>query len=129
MANFLVDQGLKPDRLLVSDAVRARATADFLIDAFALAEGEIDYAPRLYLAGVNRIYDLIRESPDSETLALVAHNPGITDLVNSLGERVITDNVPTLGVAAFGIPIDHWHELRPGMGNLTGFHTPKTIDR
>ena len=129
MASFLVDQGLKPDRLLVSDAVRARATADFLIDAFALGKGKINYEPRLYLAGVNRIYDLIRESPDSQTLALVAHNPGITDLVNSLGERVFTDNVPTFGVAAFEIPINDWHELRPGMGNLTGFHTPKTIDQ
>ena len=127
MASFLADQGLKPDWLLVSDAVRTRETADFLIKAFGLVDADVDYEPRLYLAGINGIYDLIRESPDSDRLALVAHNPGITDLVNSLGERVVTHNVPTLGVATFEIPIDNWHELRPGMGSLTGFHTPKTI--
>ncbi len=127
MAKFLVDQGLKPDWLLVSDAVRTRATADYLIDAFNLGPGEVAYEPQLYLAGVNRIYDLIRESPDVQTSALVAHNPGITDLVNSLGNHVITDNVPTFGVAEFEIPIDAWHELRPGMARLESYHTPKAI--
>ena len=31
----------------------------------------------------------------------MAHNPTITDLVNHLAERTVTDNVPTLGVAVF----------------------------
>lgn len=127
MAKFLVEDGLRADRLLVSEAVRTRATADFLIDALAVGPGEVDYEPRLYLAGVNRIYDLIRESPDVEAVALIAHNPGITDLVNSLGKHVITDNVPTLGVAEFEMPIHAWQELRPGMAQLKSYHTPKTI--
>lgn len=127
MAQFLSEVGLKPDWLLVSDSQRTRDTAEFLIEGFAMRRGDVHYDPQLYLAGVNRIYDLIRESPDVETVALVAHNPGVTDLVNSLGTSVVTDNVPTLGVAEFDVPIDAWHELRPGMARLEAYYTPKTI--
>jgi phosphohistidine phosphatase len=127
MAKFLAGAVPKPDWLLVSDAVRTRATANFLIEGLHLDEDRVLYEHRLYLAGVNRIYELIRECPDAQTLALVGHNPGVTDLVNSLGDNVITSNVPTFGVATFEVPINAWHELRPGMAKLTGYHTPKTL--
>lgn len=77
----LVERGWRPDRVLCSDAVRARET-------WELAESTLDPRPavhldrRLYLAGPHQIREVVQDQPeDVGTLLLVGHNPGWEDCV------------------------------------------------
>ena len=108
-----------------SDAVRARATADFVARAFPDAVLEAEH--RLYGAAPETILQVVRETPANiETAAIVAHNPGITWCVNLLvGERV-TENLPTFGAALLQWPGDA-AALAPGNANLQILASPKAL--
>lgn len=85
------------DLVVVSPATRATHTWD-------LIAGELDEPPqvrnddRLYGASVEDFLEVVREvTGDVETLAVVAHNPGLADLVHELtGERAA---MPTSAIA------------------------------
>lgn len=89
--------GEKPRLFVTSTARRARETAELIAGQRPVTTHEELYhaAPDDFL----RIVEEVLENTDSA--AFVAHNPAITDLVNALAGRVVTDNVATLGVAAF----------------------------
>ena len=91
-----------PDALLVSDAVRAVQTATAVADAWHLDTGSVYLESRLYLAAAEDMLALCAEQRwrDCSHLALVGHNPGMTDLYNRLSSSLL-DNLPTFGVAHF----------------------------
>ena len=98
MRDWLRGQAFAPSWIWTSDAARALATAEFVQGAFPDAQLVLDR--RLYGATPETMLGVVRETPAGiETMAVVAHNPGITDCVNLLaGERVV-DNLPTFGIA------------------------------
>ena len=98
MRDWLHRQAFGPSWIWTSDAARALATAEFVQGAFPDARLVADH--RLYGAWPETILDVVRETPAGvESMAVVAHNPGITDCINRLaGERVV-DNLPTFGIA------------------------------
>ena len=68
---------------------------------------------------------ILRALPDSESgIAVVGHNPAITDAVNRLGAESF-DNVPTAAIVAFDCAIDSWAELDDGCAQLAYFDYPK----
>lgn len=86
-----------PGLFVASTARRAVETAALLARKAPVRKHEDLYqgTPSDYLgvieqtlAGVDRV-------------AFVGHNPTVTDLVNALADRVVTNNVPTLGAALF----------------------------
>jgi phosphohistidine phosphatase len=110
-----------------SDAARARATADWVAAGFASAEPQLVLDHRLYLADPDTLLGVLRETPASErSIALVAHNPGLTDLVNRLAGSAVIDNLPTFGVACFEVG-DAWVDLRFGGARLETFISPKRL--
>ena len=98
MRDWLRNQAFGPSWIWTSDAARALATAGFVHGAFPDAQLFADH--RLYGAGPETILDVVGETPaEVDSLAVVAHNPGMTDCINLLaGERVI-DNLPTFGIS------------------------------
>ena len=60
------------------------------------------------------------------SVALVAHNPGLTHLVNKLGANPITQNLVTFGTALFATT-QSWPELTFGSAELISLQSPKTI--
>ena len=96
------------DLAIVSPAARARAT-------WALASAELSHSPeariddRAYAASVNDLLQIVRELPDElENVILVAHNPGLEDLVYLLTGESAT--LSTSAVAVLGVP-GTWAEL------------------
>ena len=86
-----------PRLYVTSTAKRAQKTAEMIA-------GDRPVVPReeLYHASESEFLDIIEETlADADSAAFVAHNPTVTDLVNQLAGQAVTDNVPTLGVAAF----------------------------
>lgn len=100
MADRLASTGVVVDIILSSTAVRARTTAE----AFAEALGApLELVSELYLALGNTLLGTARLAAtrhDLETIMVVAHDPGITDLANELSSGGV-HHMPTAAVARF----------------------------
>ncbi len=97
------------DAIISSTAVRAISTADILAEQL-LFDQEIDQRDDLYHAGAGALLNVIRQFDDAwNAVMLVAHNPGLTDLVNKLSGPI--DNVPTCGIVTLDYDIDHWRDV------------------
>ena len=129
MKSWLGRQDGFADWIWSSDAKRALATSEFVRRAFASTNPQIVEDHRLYLADPDAILSVVRETPeDVRSVVLVAHNPGLTYLVNMLAAANATDNLPTFGVARFSYA-GKWIDLERGRSKLDFLVSPKTIDR
>lgn len=128
MGRRLQTTGFAPDLVLSSPAKRARRTAKAIMRELEKPPS-FGIEPSLYMADPEEIFGLIRSLGGSlGHVAIVGHNPGITELANLLGAAGI-DNVPTSGVVRFELHIDAWADARPGCGRLLEFDYPKKAGR
>ena len=106
-----------PQRYVPSTALRAVETAQLLA-----GECPIEAHCDLYQASVEEFLAVIDEVVAAcDAAAFVAHNPTVTLLINHLAGRRVTDNVPTLGVAAFA------RESTGGEWQLQDYRVPKAL--
>lgn len=128
VARWLAAQDHPATWIWTSSAARALATARFVQQGFGVADAALVALDELYHASTEDLLDVIRRTPGTvASVALVAHNPGLTWLVNCLGPDSATDNLPTFGVARFDCP-GSWELLSPGRATLELLTSPKTID-
>jgi len=124
MANALNEKKIMPDLILSSSAKRAKLTAKGLAKEIGYS-GEIKYIDALYMAEPETVHALIQELNDTyNNLFIVGHNPETTELSNTMTDAYI-DNVPTLGIVALELPVDHWTHVNIGEAKLTFFIYPK----
>ena len=101
---------LVPDLIITSDAIRAEATARGVADAAGYA-GKIMLSPSLYHAKPDAIIEVLRSVPGAaaRTIMIVAHNPGLEELVAQLaGEPV---ELPTAALVHLSVEVDEWSDL------------------
>lgn len=128
MAAWLGKQSDPASWVWVSPAVRARATAEFVREGFGLEPTRLVTSDELYHATPEGLLGVLRQTPSEiESVALVAHNPGLTYLVNALGSDRVLANLPTFGVARFDCE-SPWATLTAGTATLELIASPKTID-
>jgi phosphohistidine phosphatase len=126
MAEWLAAQSEPATWIWTSDAVRARTTAHFVAEGFG-AGTRVVTEQRLYGADPETLLDVIRGTPDtSVSVAVVAHNPGLTYLANLLTGRTVTDNLPTFGVVRLDVP-GPWRDLRFGRAALDLLASPRLL--
>jgi len=123
---FLESAGLIPDLVLTSTAVRARETLRLASEACGWTCA-VKETRELYLAGEQKILEIIRRQPDSVSrLMLVGHNPTWENLVRHLiGGGVI--RMPTAALAGIRMPVGRWKDIRTGAGVLEFLITPKLL--
>ncbi len=127
MADWLGGQTQPAAWIWTSDAARALATANFVARGFAAAAPQTVPEHRLYLASAARILDVVRGTPPDQTsVAVVGHNPGMTELLNRLTGAPVTDNLPTFGVARLEVA-DTWAALAFGTAALDFWTSPKRL--
>lgn len=127
MVAWLRQQSDPPQWLWTSDAARALATTAFVQAGFELADVAVTPERALYHASAEQLLDVIQQTPEEiESVAVVAHNPGLTWLVNSLCGNQITDNLATFAVARLNCT-PAWQQLRAGSATLDLLEAPKTI--
>lgn len=91
-------QTFLPTWIWASAAARTRATAAFV--QAACPGAELATERRLYGATPETIVDVVRGTPDGhDAIAVIAHNPGITQCINLLAGERLVDNLPTFGIA------------------------------
>jgi phosphohistidine phosphatase len=114
-----------PDLILASSAKRARSTAKRIAAEIGYPKAEIEFEQLLYGATAGEVFDAIRRlKNDLSEVAIVSHNPAITDLNNLLCDTLI-DNIPTCGVVRLELPVDAWDAVQPGCALLVDFDYPK----
>jgi len=102
---WLSDEGLVPDRVVVSTATRARETWELA----AVGDVTAEHDERLYEASPEELREVVAESgPDVRTVLLVAHNPAVERLAWELDDsdsaRERTDRgMRPGGVAVFSL--------------------------
>ena len=106
-----------PTLFVPSSAARAAQTAELLTDDVpVLPNADLYVASPGEFLGV--IEDTVAEHRDDH-IAFIGHNPTVTSLINHLAGRIVTDSVPTLGVAVF--------ENVDGRWQLLDYVTPKEL--
>ena len=86
--------------------------------------------PALYTFDYNKVLRWIAAQPDdTDSLALVGHNPAFTELVNFLVGPGTLGNLPTAGWAELSICIDEWLKApdAKGEGELVYHLFPKSL--
>lgn len=101
MAERLAASRVAVERLLSSTAVRARTTAQVFGETLGVAP-ELD--GELYLAPAEVLF-ATATAAGAETVMVVAHDPGLSDLASRLSGGGI-DHMPTCAVARFTWHID-----------------------
>ena len=125
MGRRLARRSLVPDRLFSSPAKRAIRTAEIIARAIGFPVGRITRMDRLYGAGVADLIAVLQGLDDvEETVFLVGHNPGLTDLVNFVGSAFL-DNLPTCGLFCADFEISSWKELGRQCGKCVFMDFPK----
>lgn len=125
MGQLLNERGVNFDRVYSSPARRAIDTAKYICTEIDHDLDEIKKDPSLYHADADDLLDFIGALDDElNDVALVGHNPALTELTNLLSAEPI-DNVPTSGIVLFQVDIEHWRDLSKAKATLLGFEYPK----
>jgi phosphohistidine phosphatase len=133
MAEHMASQGLVPDRVLCSSAVRTSET--WALMAPHLGEPPLETSRTLYLASPGELLAAVRAGAgDAERLLLVGHNPGIEELARALAGsgdedalRRLRRKFPTGALAVLRLASDAWTDLAPATAELVEFVRPKDL--
>ncbi len=127
-----------PELVLVSPAVRARQTWDFVWEAMKEHAGEpqVEFVPELYAADPSDLLQAIRHASvsDPKRLMLVGHNPGMHEVAlmltgsgDAAARKALADNLPTSGLVIFDFAVSDWDEVGFHRGKLVLFVSPKLL--
>ena len=121
----LKEQRILPDLILTSSAKRALTTAKTIATETGYSIKDLVADRRIYMADVEDLIQVLRSVDDSySNVAIVGHNPDLTDLANELtGESI--DNIPTYGVVHATLAIESWRDLDQATAQLILFDYPK----
>lgn len=109
MGRYMAHMGVQPERILCSTAARAQATAALLIEG-AGWDISISLRESLYLASPHEIITELATTPEAiHTIAVVGHNPGVSELVATLTDS--QEPMVTCAVAELELDIDTWSQL------------------
>ncbi len=119
--DWLREHGLRPDRVLCSDATRTRETLAALGD---IGGGELYEDASIYEASPGTLASLADANRDAERLLLVGHNPGLEQLAALMHSGQTGDyrGMPPGGIAVLRLPVDV--NIEPGIATLTQFWWP-----
>jgi len=80
LATWLVQSGITFDQVIVSDSARTMETLELLDLACT-----ISVAKNAYNASAQTLGELIRESGAQDSVLVIAHNPGVSELCHQAG--------------------------------------------
>ena len=122
----------RPDKVLISDALRARETWRELAQRMAFSiEPVVDHA--LYLAPPGELLALLQDiGAKSESVLVIGHNPGLTILAQALVDEAadpaaikhLSRGLSPSGFALFEPAIGNWSDLSPRRNKLVLCDSP-----
>lgn len=126
------------ERVVASAAARAQETIDIALDAMGRsAPVERVDDKKLYLADPGQLIDsAVEHGGNADSLLLVAHNPGLEELVLQLVpadpedrlRAIAEQKFPTGAFALIELDIADWSELPRARGRLIALTRPRDLD-
>ena len=114
-----------PDAIISSPATRAFSTAAIFARAFQYPVSSVEINANIYEAETEVLLEEISKFSDNfETIMCFGHNPGFTNLFNSLSDSFL-DNLPTCGILLLEFPFNSWKNVSTGKGKFTYSAFPK----
>jgi phosphohistidine phosphatase len=132
MGQWLNKNNIAPSLILSSPAERAKQTAVAMTEALGLATGQIQFNKDLYLADRPTLLHILHSVPEqTESVLLVAHNPGLDDLVDWLAPEPppLSESgklMTTAAIAMFAVP-EPWAKLKRNTASLRQLLRPKEL--
>ncbi len=127
IARWASDNEVRPDLVLCSSALRARATLDLVVRALGNPATEIEEG--LYHAsGVELLERLTAVHASVSEVLLVGHNPGLHELACLLAPPG-PETFPTGALAELRLAITTWPETSPGCASLERLVVPRSLSR
>ena len=108
MGARLLAADIRPSLIISSPARRAWTTARIIATEIGYPREFLQREDRLYLAGVKDIIATLAEQDAGfNSVAIVGHNPGLTEFVNRLVPG-LTSNLPTCGIVTVDLDTEDW---------------------
>ncbi len=112
MARRLLELELIPDLVLVSPARRTQQTAEIVARELALPARRVRREEDLYLASAPDLLSIAQGTgPRVMHLLLVAHNPGVSELVQLLVPQGDTAGLATAGLCSITFECSDWRGI------------------
>jgi phosphohistidine phosphatase len=106
---LLREEGLVPDLILCSPALRARKTAEAVAENCGY-EGEIEIQDSFYPGYPADFLEVLGRLPDQyQSVMVVGHNPGLEELLTTLTDESVA--LPTAALAQVSLPIHTWRDF------------------
>ncbi|HLE52187.1 MAG TPA: histidine phosphatase family protein [Anaerolineales bacterium] len=106
---LLREEGIVPDLILCSPALRARKTAEAVAENCGF-EGEIEIQDSFYPGHPADYLEVVGHLPDQYLCVMVVgHNPGLEELLTTLTDESVA--LPTAALAQISLPIHTWRDL------------------
>lgn len=122
----LMNKQYQLDVIVCSAALRTIQTANIIGKALSIPDVNIIYSDILYQADENTIEQVVQSLHDeNNNIAVIAHNPGITDYVNRLIPNTQIDFMPTCGVFAVQSNCTKWSDFSASDKTLLFVSFPK----
>lgn len=135
MGREMSERGMQFDFVLASPAVRVRETINGVTQEHELV-APIRFEPRIYMARVAELLELVGTIPDdAENALLVGHNTSAERLVIKLAKdderglrKRVEEKFPTAALAIIELPIERWDALQPECGRLVELIYPADLE-
>ena len=133
IGRVLLEQGLLPDLVLTSPALRARQTAERVCRFAGVEAARIAWEPAIYEAELETLLEVLSLVPESARRVLVVgHNPGFDELVRHLGKGTVEEwddinLMPSAALARLEMPAD-WSDLGRGSARCLALVRPRDLE-
>jgi len=129
IGKLLLEQELIPDLLLTSPARRTQQTTEALLRKIQLTPRRVKAVENLYLAAMEDILVLVRGTgPKVTHLAIVGHNPGLSDLAKHLApEGVPIADMATGSACTLTFNARTWTHLAAPAARAVQYEPPSKL--
>jgi phosphohistidine phosphatase len=123
IADVIAEKSEVPQHIFSSPALRTRQTAQCLSAGWNLS---VSISESIYECAASDILAMIKKIPkEYDHVAIVCHNPAITDFVNQYSNSYL-DNMPTSGAVSITFDTDEWPSVN-GQGEMNWVLRPKEL--
>lgn len=126
---WLLNKGYLPDTIYSSDAARTRETTDRIVAATGTTPA-IFFKDKMYHGAPATLLNVLQKA-DGDTVALVAHNPGIAffaeEIVAKSPDHRRFFDYPTGATLVCDFAINDWAAAVPRSGQVVDFVVPKDL--
>ena len=135
MGQWILEQGLRPDQIVCSDAQRTRQTCVWVCERLGEEAPTASLDSRLYGADAARALSVINETEERVgAMLVIGHMPWVQELGLRLlsveseqsASLEMAEQMPPAGLQVFRVP-GVWEELDGRDADLLRFVTPETV--